>query len=119
MLYHVYPTFIHTTPTVFLASRINEFIVYSISFQITSYVRPISTLKPFVFRFYDDIFRYTSKTLTNEKVSLPEELENDLINQDLIKITIVAISFPSAHVIIGKENLKYNFKATSKIDINY
>ena len=90
--YIICQSFIYTTPMVFLASRINEFIVYSISFQITSYVRPISTLKPFVFRFYDDIFRYTSKTLTNEKVSLPEELENDLINQDLIKITAVSIS---------------------------
>ena len=99
-------TFIHITPMVFLASRINEFIVYVISFQVTSYVRPISSLMSSVLGSYDDIFRYTSKTLTNERVSLPEELENDLISQDLIKITIVAISFSSAHINIGNENLK-------------
>ena len=99
-------TFLYITPMVFLASRINEFIVYVISFQITSYVRPISSLMSSVLGSYDDIFRYTSKTLTNERVSLPEELENDLISQDLIKITIVAISFSSAHINIGNENLK-------------
>ena len=104
--YIICQSFIYTTPMVFLASRINEFIVYVISFQITSYVRPIYSLMHIVLGPYDDIFGYTSKTLTNERVSLPEELENDLINQDLIKITIVAISFSSAHINIGNENLK-------------
>ena len=89
--YIICQSFIYTTPMVFLASRINEFIVYVISFQITSYVRPISSLRPFVLGSYDDIFRYTSQTLTNERVSFPNELENDLINQDLIKVNSLAI----------------------------
>ena len=111
----MYQTFIYITPNVFLASRMNELIVYVISFQITSYVHPISSLRPFVLGSYDDIFRYTLKTLTNERVSLPEKLENDLINQDLIKIN----SFCCADINIENENLKYNFKLTFKIDINY